>query len=153
MNINDLLELADHLATREARRPKQASLRRAVSSAYYALFHGLAALCAEALVGWSKPWAVFTPVYRSLDHGSAKRLFERDREGKVLGADVAKIGRVFASLQQARYIADYDPEPFPYGRQETQELIDQARQAVVSIGRLSPETRLKLAVGLIVKQR
>ena len=35
----DLLEQAGHLATRESKRPKQASLRRAVSSAYYALFH------------------------------------------------------------------------------------------------------------------
>ncbi len=35
----DLLEQAGHLALREAKRPKQASLRRAVSAAYYALFH------------------------------------------------------------------------------------------------------------------
>jgi hypothetical protein len=36
---SELLEQARHLATREHRRPKQASLRRAVSAAYYALFH------------------------------------------------------------------------------------------------------------------
>ena len=36
---NDLLEQARHLANREPKRPKQASLRRAVSTAYYALFH------------------------------------------------------------------------------------------------------------------
>ena len=35
----DLLEQADHLARRERKRPKQASLRRAVSAAYYGLFH------------------------------------------------------------------------------------------------------------------
>ena len=35
----DLLEQANHLARREPKRPKQASLRRAVSTAYYALFH------------------------------------------------------------------------------------------------------------------
>ena len=38
---DDLLAQARHLATRERRRPKQASLRRAVSAAYYALFHYL----------------------------------------------------------------------------------------------------------------
>ena len=42
---NDYLEQARHLATRERTRPKQASLRRAVSVAYYALFH---LLCDEA---------------------------------------------------------------------------------------------------------
>jgi hypothetical protein len=36
---HDLLEQAEHLARREKLRPKQASLRRAISSAYYALFH------------------------------------------------------------------------------------------------------------------
>lgn len=36
---DDLLEQARHLANGERRRPKQASLRRAVSTAYYALFH------------------------------------------------------------------------------------------------------------------
>ena len=35
----DLLEQAEHLAGREATRPKQASLRRAISAAYYSVFH------------------------------------------------------------------------------------------------------------------
>lgn len=36
---DDLKKQAWHLATREPKRPRQASLRRAISSAYYALFH------------------------------------------------------------------------------------------------------------------
>ena len=40
---HDLLDQASHLATRETKKPKQASLRRAVSAAYYALFHLLVA--------------------------------------------------------------------------------------------------------------
>jgi hypothetical protein len=35
----DLLEQAVRLAMLDVRRPKQANLRRAVSSAYYAVFH------------------------------------------------------------------------------------------------------------------
>ena len=35
----DLLRQARHLAAKEPRRPLQASLRRAVSAAYYSLFH------------------------------------------------------------------------------------------------------------------
>ena len=38
---DDLLAQADLLLHLEKRRPKQASLRRAVSAAYYALFHFL----------------------------------------------------------------------------------------------------------------
>ena len=48
---NDLLEQARHLANREPKRPKQASLRRAVSAAYYALFHLLAA---ETAKNWKR---------------------------------------------------------------------------------------------------
>ncbi|PWB94492.1 hypothetical protein [Methylosinus sporium] len=51
--IDDLLGLADELAGREAGRPKQASLRRAVATAYYAVFHTLAKLCADQLIGAS----------------------------------------------------------------------------------------------------
>jgi hypothetical protein len=36
---HDLLEQARFLVGRERRKPKQASLRRAVSTAYYAAFH------------------------------------------------------------------------------------------------------------------
>jgi hypothetical protein len=36
---DDLLEQAGHLASRERTKPKQASLRRAISVSYYAVFH------------------------------------------------------------------------------------------------------------------
>ena len=48
---NDLLEQAWHLAKREKRKPRQASLRRAVSTAYYALFHHL---IHEATLNWRR---------------------------------------------------------------------------------------------------
>jgi len=47
----DLLEQANHLARREQRKPKQARLRRAVSTAYYAVFH---LLVAEAVGNWKR---------------------------------------------------------------------------------------------------
>lgn len=150
---DDLLELADHLARREAGRPKQISLRRAISTAYYAVFHALAHLCAKELVGWAKPWEAFTPIYRALDHSAAKKLFDRDRDGQIYGEDVAEIGRIFISLQQARYTADYDPEPFSPSRREALELIRLARQAVQATRTIKADKRLLLAVHLIVRQR
>src|SRR5271155_5126704 len=48
----DLIEQARHLANREPKRPKQASLRRAVSTAYYALFH---LLTTAAVANWKTP--------------------------------------------------------------------------------------------------
>ena len=46
---SDLLEQAYHLACREPKRPRQASLRRAVSTSCYALFH---LLISEATLNW-----------------------------------------------------------------------------------------------------
>ena len=111
---DDLIELADHLARRDTRRPKQISLRRAISTAYYAVFHALAALCAEELVGRSKSWELFTPIYRSLDHSVARRVFNRALEG-VDGDEMVAVGRTFILLQQERHTADYDPGPFFMG--------------------------------------
>ena len=52
MRLHDgLLEQAQHLLRREKRRPKQASLRRAISTAYYALFHLLVFDAARVFLG------------------------------------------------------------------------------------------------------
>ncbi len=151
MMHDDLLDIAVDLARREqAGRPKQASLRRAISTAYYAIFHALAYLCADELVGWAKPWEVFTPIYRSLEHGRAKETFKRI-SGRH-GAD-AVIGQTFILLQERRHAADYDPSPFPFGRAETLDLIEQARQAIARIAMLTDEERLLVATQLIARTR
>lgn len=46
----DLLEIAQHLATLYPENPRQASLRRAVSTAYYAIFH---LLIFETTLNWN----------------------------------------------------------------------------------------------------
>jgi len=50
---HDLLAQARLLATKEPRRPKDASLRRAVSTAYYALFHLLTDEASRFLISGS----------------------------------------------------------------------------------------------------
>lgn len=149
----DLLEIAQHLARRDPSRPKEVSLRRAISSAYYALFHALALLCADQLVGSRRPWQVFTPIYRSLEHGTAKRLLEKNGAARMFGSEVAEIGERFGLLQQWRHAADYDPEPLELGRAETLELVDLARRAVEALRTLPNETKLLLAVHLIARHR
>jgi uncharacterized protein (UPF0332 family) len=149
----ELLEIADELVRRETRRPRQASLKRAISTAYYALFHRLCLLCADELVGWTRPWDLVTPIYRTMDHGTAKRLFQQTRDGQLLGQAVSDIGKVFQLLQEQRHIADYDPRPLSFGRAEVIDLISQARQATDAIERLQPDTKLRLAIYLAAKHR
>ena len=70
---HDLLEQAQHLAGRERGKPRQASLRRAVSTAYYALFHLLLVEAAQQAV----PGAIRTlrPLAaRAINHGDLKKV-------------------------------------------------------------------------------
>lgn len=94
------------------RRPRQSDLRRAVSTAYYALFHALCRNCADAFIGTvgarrSEP--AWRQAYRSLDHSRAR---DRFRNRQVMGkfpADIQDFGNVFVRVQEQRYAADYDP--------------------------------------------
>src|SRR5689334_5589494 len=67
---NDLLEQARHLANREPKRPRQASLRRAVSTAYYALFHLLGI---ELARNWKRAGDRST-LARMLEHGTMAKV-------------------------------------------------------------------------------
>ena len=147
MRPEDLLILARDLARRELGKPKSVSLRRAVSSSYYALYHALARLCADSLVGRSRPWSLYTPVYRALDHRRTLTVLGSH------GASIVAIADAFKNLQEARHEADYSPEPFSYNRDGANDLIDSAEQAVSFIDKLAPDEKLALAIKLIVKSR
>ena len=55
MNLQELLRIARQLANgvfaSHPGNPRDDELRRAISTAYYALFHSLAASCADTLIG------------------------------------------------------------------------------------------------------
>lgn len=163
--VPDLIEIAEFLTTRDKLRPREASLRRAISTAYYALFNRLAELCADELVGWGKPWEAFSPIYRSLDHGYAlKILSERTADrSHALGRDIERLGAMFRELQAAREWADYNREPNPdsreteagrrFSREQTRELVANAREAIAIIESLDKSARLKLATRLVARPR
>lgn len=82
VNPNHLLDAADHLVSeRRPGAPRQANLRRAVSSVYYALFHWLAQCAADSLVGVAETAGdSWTRVYRALNH---RDLRQRCRKGCI----------------------------------------------------------------------
>jgi hypothetical protein len=155
------IENARALATLDKGRPRQASLRRAVSTAYYALFQALCELCAKELVGWKKPWESFTPIFRALEHGRAAQTLSQG--GSIHAPEWRRLGYVFKELQAAREWADYNPEPrpnfqlgtnaSPFTRSETLAFIELALEAVQILDLLSAAERLKLAARLVSKAR
>lgn len=145
MNFSlDLLEQADHLATRENRRPRQASLRRAVSDAYYALFHALTFEAATLIASNAKP-EVIVLIQRWFDHSSiynACAIFAGSTLAgplaRLAGAtplpDLQLVARAFRELQQARHSADYDMTS-SWTRLEVQQHIRLARDAYSALRR------------------
>ena len=113
-----LLEQAHHLARRERNRPRQASLRRAVSTAYYALFH---LLISEATLNWKRA-DQRSSLARLFEHGKMKSASDKQR-GELnqflktnpsagLELSVARhlhlVADTFYQAQQKRQTADYD---------------------------------------------
>jgi len=151
----DLLPVAEALARlARATSPKQAFLRRAVSTAYYAVFQTLAGRCANAFVTVSGSDAeTYVLVYRGLDHASARKAFEaRDIEA-AFGQDIALLTSLFLDLQQARVSADYIPRGFPFSQAEVEDLIALARDACEIIDNAPLRQMRRLAAQLIIKRR
>jgi hypothetical protein len=118
---DDLLEQAQHLARREARRPKQASLRRAISTGYYALFH---LLISEAILNWKRA-GDRDDLARMFEHTNmkaacAKQRDELNQEFKktekatasstelTIGKNLHLVAKTFVDMHQQREAADYD---------------------------------------------
>jgi len=111
MNLaEDLLEQANHLARREKGKPKQASLRRAVSTAYYAVFH---LLVAEAVGNWKRS-DQRAKLARAFEHGRMKQASIKTRSAKFDGesalavAGLKTVANAFIRLREFRHEADYD---------------------------------------------
>lgn len=126
----DLLEQARHLATREPKRPKQASLRRAVSTAYYAVFH---LLTSAAVANW-KNARQRSALARAFDHSTMKEACKRTNDRVFPHPNAAgvrhlkRVANIFIELQQSRHTADYDNSK-RWGRSEALSQIDLAQEA------------------------
>ncbi|MBY0508123.1 MAG: hypothetical protein K2X03_29690 [Bryobacteraceae bacterium] len=139
----DLLEQAQHLAKRERKRPRQASLRRAVSSSYYALFH---LLISETVRNWRRPQERFT-LARMFEHGGMSKVCAKKRDDlrAYFGASVPpapgpefdrnrhllNVAETFVEMLQHRQTADYDGAKV-WSRVEVQERLDAVKEAFES---------------------
>ena len=134
----DLLEQAKHLAKREPKRPRQASLRRAVSAAYYALFHLLVSEGATRLAP-TQPSGLRRQVQRAFVHGQMKDVCKTFGAGNApngihhlitlpLQTELKSISLAFVDLQEKRHKADYDLTYVPI-RLDVLQAVQSAEQA------------------------
>ena len=103
--------LATSKTLAEAAPDDSGALRRAISTAYYAVFHALARMCADALVGdveADRPNKAWVEVYRGLDHGKCKNACA-GAKNVAFPRELRDFADAFGQLQSARHQADYDP--------------------------------------------
>ncbi len=122
LNPDHLLDQADRLiAPPGGGAPRQADLRRAISNAYYAVFHAVVAQAADDIVGIThRASPRYGLVYRSIDHKSLRKLCEDAKKTALpakyskycprggFGPDLIALANAVVDLQEKRHLADYD---------------------------------------------
>ena len=133
--------------------PLPDALRRAVSTAYYAVFHALANSNAHCLIGVpTSPLLEYTwqRARRGLDHTPARRSLEQDRHRFSL--PVQEFITTFAALQNARHTADYDASR-QFTLTETQSWIYRAEEAITDFMSVEEDERRAVAVQALIRGR
>lgn len=156
MSPFDLLNTASLLLSEAKGKPsEEAHLRRAVSSAYYALFHWLARDCADLLIGDSasdRSEAAWQQVYRALEHGSART---KCRNRKMMGKFpkiIEDFANAFVELQVKRHSADYDPFA-KFNADEVSADIDLAADAIAGVKSAPEKHRRAFCAYILFKDR
>lgn len=123
LSPDHLLEQADRLmAAPRSGAPRQADLRRAISNAYYAVFHALVTEAADDFVGRThRDNPRYALLYRSVDHKRLRELCEIASKATLpkkyskyepaggFGSDLIALAIAVVDLQEKRHLADYDP--------------------------------------------
>ena len=136
-----------------ADQPTDEALRRAISTAYYAMFHALATSNAGCIVGVpldpiaSHAW---DRIYRGLEHGLAKEQLQQDQQ--IFSAATRHFGRAFGQLQDVRRSADYNhAETFTADLANT--WINRAEEAIHGFMQVSVDERKAVAVQSLIRRR
>lgn len=138
---DDLLEQARLLIRKEPKKPKQASLKRGVSSAYYALFHLLTDASARMLVGGGKEAQTLrSRVRRAFSHTDMKKaatelVHANKQPADSRDSDILYVAKAFIDMQQARHEADYAADKST-SRSEAMDLLLKTEDAFVKWRRI-----------------
>ena len=152
MTPHDLMQAARAQAEPGPERPTQARLRRAVSTVYYAMFHTLAATAADLLMGKTRSPA-WHRVYRSLEHGRARKACQRGRAMQEFPAGIREFAGTFGVLQTERQQADYALDTEAYQASDVQEHIVSAQRAIAGFERTDADSRRNFIAYVLFRQR
>jgi hypothetical protein len=154
LNPHHLFEQADRLIAPQAPGPsRQVDLRRAISAAYYGIFHAILTAAADQFIGVTqRSTAQYRLVYRSIDHKALRLLCEDLKKqnlpakyaayapGNGFGSNILAFSIAAVELQEKRHAADYDPS-VRIRRSDAIVAVSAARAALARYRRASPQRR------------
>ena len=161
----ELLRQAKFLARKEPKKPIQASLRRSISAAYYALFHLLVDEATKLMLAGNVRGPLRDSLARTFQHSTMKETAKAITKNQIphklasvldhqpVQQPLINVATAFVQLQAARHDADYN-RAYRFTRREALDLADLAEQAFkdwhMVRGTLSADTFL---TGLLVYNR
>lgn len=151
LNPLELISAARQLASGQSSpgQPTDAELRRAVSTAYYALFHTLTGCCADLLVGSDLArgdhalHVLWFKTYRALDHGVAKSRCEKNFMG-AFPTTIQNFGQQLVRMQNQRHEADYNPDA-SFAPNQVLRLIDETEATITAFQNATEDDRRAFA--------
>jgi uncharacterized protein (UPF0332 family) len=152
---SDFISLARLIITSGNGKPSQVALRRAVSTAYYGVFHSLASCGADLLIGGrgalrSDP--AWRQVYRALDHGAAKSACSNNKMMQRFPKEIVDFANVFVTMQEKRHKADYDPTA-RFAKSSVTFDIDASEQAIADLAKAERRDQSAFAALVLLKNR
>ena len=155
MTPSSLVAAARDMASMGRGRPRQANLCRAVSTAYYAMFHCMAACCANTIVGGigaDRSYPAWLQTYRALEHGTARSRFGNRTYILKFPPEIRSFADKFLEMQEKRHKADYDPTvTFP--RLDVLSDIGAVERAISDFNQAPIKDRRALAVFVLLNLR
>lgn len=121
INPKHLFEQADGLVATQSGRPRQADVRRAISAAYYGVFHAIITEGTNLFIGiTNKNSKNYGLAYRSVDHAWLRDLCREVQKATLpnrfkpfepkngFGPNIQAFAIALVELQEKRHVADYD---------------------------------------------
>ncbi len=155
MEIENFIKTARELLPTRQGRPRGTNLRRAVSTAYYAMFHCLARSCADTLIGGSnaiRKTDAWILTYRALDHNAAKRRCQDTKSIGRFSESTRIFAKIFTQMQEQRHRADYAPDAI-FGKSEVIQRINDVEDVISNFERESLTNRRAFAAYVLFKGR
>lgn len=156
MSSHNLIQAArDLVESANPDDPHESHFRRAISTAYYALFHCLAESSANLLAGEdpaNRSNRAWRQTYRALNHGAVQNRRNRREFKTEFPQAIQDFAKVFVEIRDKRNSADYDPTE-PFSKSDAEQAIDDAEDAINDFMSIESGERRNFALYLLLPIR